>query len=251
MGKNLRRNEMLLYLDQYRKSPQSFAGASRPKRVYTTPKGDIYFKFELTSNEICAELFANFIGNQLGLKMAETRLAISAGTLGIASLDIGVYTEPDDSGGNYSVKDFIHINDFIEMCLFDYLIMNEDRHAGNWGFTGGELAPLFDHNYSFGGPTPIIDLYNFMHNVTSPFYVTDFNKQRHNTLLKYFVKYHPKKVNEFMIKTGQLTPVDNPLWRQYFPEECTKMNMILSTRIDYMVRKADEYAKREIADNEF
>ena len=34
----------MLALDSYRKSPNRGAGASRPKRCYTSPQGEIYFK---------------------------------------------------------------------------------------------------------------------------------------------------------------------------------------------------------------
>ena len=122
----------LLKLDQYRISPMPAAGASRPKRCHTTPRGEIYFKFGMTNNEICAELFAYHLAVQLGIAAAETRLAISADELGVASHDIGAYSEPSDVEG-YSVKDYLHVKGFVEVCLFDYIIMNEDRHAGNWG----------------------------------------------------------------------------------------------------------------------
>ena len=140
----------LLKLEQYRRSPNRGAGASRPKRSYTSPQGEIYFKFDITNNEMCAELFAYDLAKQLGIDIAVTKLANDGKVLGVASYDIGEYEEPSDLK-SYSVKDFIMLDGFIEMCLFDYLIMNEDRHAGNWGIIEGRVAPLFDHNFALGG----------------------------------------------------------------------------------------------------
>ena len=135
----------LLDLDNYRKSPNRGADASRPKRNYTSPQGEIYFKFDMTNNEICAELFAYDLAKRLGLDAAVTRLAKSGAVLGVASYDVSDYEEPTDEK-SYSVKDFLSIDGFVFMCLSDYLIMNEDRHAGNWGISRGKVAPLFDHN---------------------------------------------------------------------------------------------------------
>ncbi|MCL2603287.1 MAG: phosphatidylinositol 4-kinase [Defluviitaleaceae bacterium] len=243
-------DETLLDLSHYRKSLNRGAGASRPKRVYTSPRGEVYFKFDLTNNEICAELFAYALAIQLDIPVAETKLARSDMLMGVASYDVGVYTEPQDKV-SYSVKDFISLNGFVQMCLFDYLIMNEDRHAGNWGITDGCVASLFDHNYAFGGDEVINDIDYFMRRVTTPFYVTDENKQRHDTLLKYFVKYHNDEVNDFIQRLSSVTQIRNPLWEEHFPQDCARLNVLLKSRIAYMTGKAGEYRARQIDDNEF
>jgi len=240
----------ILNLDQFRRSPNRGAGASRPKRNYTSPQGEIYFKFDLTNNENCAELFAYDLAKQLGIDVALTRLAQSGSVFGVASYDIGEYEEPSDDI-SYSVKDFIGLDGFVNMCLFDYLIMNEDRHAGNWGIIDGRVASLFDHNYSFGGPDVIDDVYNFMYHVTTPFYVEDENKQRHDTILLYFVKYHAGIVSEFMRRLSEVSQVSNDLWSYHIPDSYARLNEVLSKRIDYMVRKVGEYSAKQIDDNDF
>jgi len=240
----------MLELDQFRKSPNRGAGASRPKRNYTSPQGEIYFKFNLTNNEVCAELFAYDLAKQLGISVAETRLAKSGDVLGIASYDIGDYDEPEDAEG-YSVKQFTSINGFVPMLLFDYLIMNEDRHAGNWGIVDGKVAPLFDHNYAFGGPDTIDDADCHMRLVTSPFYIVDENKQRHDTVLLYLVKYHADMIASFMRKLGEIKAISNGLWEGYFAGDCERLNKLLAARIQYMLRKVGEYGGRQITDNEF
>ena len=229
-------NTELLALDTYRRSPNRGAGASRPKRNYTSPHGEIYFKFGISNNEICAELFAYDLAGQLGIDVAVTRLAEAGGVMGIASYDNGGYEEIDDRL-SYSVKDYVHISGFIEMCLFDYLIMNEDRHAGNWGEKNGKVAPLFDHNYAFGGETRITDIQNWMRTVTTPFYVSDENKQRHDTILEYFMGQYPEQVKEFTQKLSEIRPIDNTLWHTHFKIDCERMNKTLSARVMYMIEK--------------
>jgi len=230
----------LLILDNYHRSPIRGSGASRPKLVFTSPKGAVYFKFGMETNEICAELFAYSLAIQLGIDIAETRLAELDGKLGIASYDIGVYEEPTDRY-RYSVKDFIHVSGFIQMCLFDYLIMNEDRHAGNWGISNGTVAPLFDHNYAFGGDEPIQNIDKFMLNVTTPFYVDNENMQRHDTILEYFVQNHSSEVDAFLQKLQNIDTVSNELWEENLPNDCARLNAVLSARIEYMTKKVDEY----------
>ena len=243
-------HEELLELDKYRRSPMPIAGASRPKRCYTTPSGEIYFKFGLTTNELCAEMFAFSIGKQLGISVAKTRFAISCDELGIASYDIGEYSEPDDKI-SYSVKDFIYLSGFIEMCLFDYLIMNEDRHAINWGISDKKVAPLYDHNYCFGGPTPVVDVSHFMKTVTSAFYVNSENAQSHDALLKYFVKYHGHEVNGFLKKLSTIKTVNINELAKRMPDDCRRLNKLLLERKQYMKRKVSEFSERQIDDNEF
>ena len=233
----------LLALDNYRPSPNRGAGASRPKRNYTSPHGEVYFKFGITNNEICAELFAYSLAKQLGVDVAVTRLAKAGGVLGVASYDNGGYEEINDKL-SYSVKDFIHITGVIQMCLFDYLIMNEDRHAGNWGIKDGKVAPLFDHNYAFGGETPITDVGNWMRTVTTAFYVENENMQRHDAVLEYLISQCFEQVMAFMKKLSKIKPVDNPLWLLHFKDDCESLNKILVSRIQYMTRKVEEYSAK-------
>ena len=244
------KNEDLLELDNYRRSPMPIAGASRPKKCYTTPSGEIYFKFGLTNNELCAEMFAFSIGIQLGISIAKTRLAVSSDELGIASYDIGEYTEPDDRI-SYSIKDFIHLKGFTEMCLFDYLIMNEDRHAINWGISDKKVAPLYDHNYCFGGPTPIVDISHFMKIVTSAFYVNNEYAQNYDTLLKYFVKYHKQEVYKFLEELKHIKTISINALTKRMPDDCHRLNKFIIERKQYMIRKVGEYSARQINDNEF
>jgi len=230
----------LLDIEWYSRSPNRGAGATRPKRSYTSQLGEVYFKFGLTNNEICAELFAYAIGKQLNVPLAVTRLAKSDITLGIASYDNGGYCEINDEE-SYSVRDFLDVLGFIDMCLFDYLIMNEDRHAGNWGIKNNKVAPLFDHNLSFGGDIVIRDLPIFMARITSSLYVYDYNEQCHDAILKYFVELHTEVVLEFMRKVGEVRLIENDLWAKHFPEDYERLNNVLSERIKYMSNKVGEY----------
>jgi len=233
----------LLILDNYHRSPIRGSGASRPKLVFTSPQGAVYFKFGMETNEICAELFAYSLAMQLDVDVAVTRLAELDGRLGIASYDIGIYEEPVDRY-SYSVKDFVHVSGFAQMCLFDYLITNEDRHAGNWGIISGKVAPLFDHNYAFGGDEVIHDVDKFMRSVTTPFYVDNENMQRHDTILEYFVRHHSKDVVVFLQKLQDISTVSNELWEENLPSDCERLRAVLSARIKYMIEKVGEYSAK-------
>ena len=64
------------------------------------------------------------------------------------------------------------------------MIMNEDRHAGNWGIAAGKVAPLFDHNVCFGGESTPKDPHQFMHKLTSAFEAEEQYQNRHDQILE-------------------------------------------------------------------
>lgn len=123
-------NNIIFDLKEYRRSPSPGANASRPKYQIITPNGDVYFKFKMTNNEMCAEIFAYHLGEKMKIPVAITKLATYKQELGIVSYDIGSYIEPDDLT-SYSIKDFLNIRGFADMCLFDYVIMNGDSKRLN------------------------------------------------------------------------------------------------------------------------
>lgn len=229
----------ILDLGEYRRSPSPGVEASRPKYQITTPQGEIYFKFRLTNNEICAELLSCQIAAALGIPAARTRLSKYKQNIGIASCDIGIYEEPDDSL-SYSVKDFLGIEGFVQMCLFDYLVMNEDRHAGNWGIMGNKAAPLFDHNQCFGGDAAnygYFDADHFIAAVSSAFYVEDQSQSRHDDILKYLLEQNAAEVREFMAKIDKLPELQNPLLEELYAEDFKRAKELYEKRILYMVEK--------------
>ena len=229
-------------LDKYKRSLSPGATATKPKYVLEVNGKLAYFKFELTEKEICAELLSSKVGKCLGIPIAETFAAEYKGTKGIVSFDIGEYTEVDDSE-SYSVKDYTNIPGFIDMCLFDYLVMNEDRHARNWGISNNAVAPLFDHNVTFGADLVIKDLDYFMEKITSAFSLHSDYDNSWNVILKYMCQNYADHVKSFIQKldsindiqnhTSDLTAVDQLVLRE-------KIQM-LGERRQYMVRKVDEY----------
>ena len=232
----------ILNLNEYRRSPSPGIEASRPKYQITTPNGEIYFKFQLTNNEICAELLAFQIASELGIPAAKTCLSKYKENIGIASYDIGIYTEPDDSV-SYSIKDFLEIDGFIQMCLFDYLVMNEDRHAGNWGILDNRVAPLFDHNQCFGGDAAnygYFDADHFMATVTSAFYVENESQSRHDDILEYLLKYDAAKVKDFLKRAYALPKLQNALLEELYNEDFKRIKELYEKRILYMAAKAGE-----------
>lgn len=230
----------IIDLREYRISPSPGVNASRPKYQITTPSGDVYFKFKMTDNEIGAELFSYHIAKFLDIQVAMTQLATYKKEIGIASYDIGYFLEPDDFV-SYSIKDYLNISGFIEMCLFDYLIMNEDRHAGNWGIIDNKVAPLFDHNNCFGGSEGFVDLDYFMTTVTSAFYVDTEYQQRHDMILKFLTKKFKSDVDLFMNKINTLKPIRDSSLEYYNSQICDKLNKILFKRIEYMNMKVREF----------
>ena len=236
-------DKQILNLNEYRRSPSPGAEASRPKYQITTPEGEIYFKFKLTGNEICAEITAAQLAENLGIPAAKTYIAEYKDNIGIVSCDIGIYEEPDDSF-SYSVKDFLDTEGFIQMCLFDYLVMNEDRHAGNWGILNNKVAPLFDHNQCFGGDAAnygCFDADNFMITVSSAFYAETESQYRHDDILKYLIKFYPKEIKNFTDMLDKLPELKNPLLEELYDGDFERLKLLYNKRILYMKKKAGEF----------
>jgi len=236
-------NEQILNLNEFRRSTSPGVEASRPKYQITTPEGELYFKFQLTNNEICAEIAAYRLAENLNIPAAKTCLSKYKENIGIASYDIGMYEEPDDSL-SYSIKDFLKIEGFIQMCLFDYLIMNEDRHAGNWGISDNKVAPLFDHNQCFGGDAAnygYFDTDHFMVVVSSAFYVENESQNRHDDILKYLMQYNIGEVNEFIYKLSRLPELRDSLLEELYNEDFKRVKELYEKRILYMKKKVGEF----------
>lgn len=233
----------MLDLKEYKISLSPGANASRPKYQITTPRGEVYFKFKMTDNEIGAEIFSYHIAKALNIPVADTCLATYKNEIGIASYDIGYFKEPEDLD-SYSIKDYLNISGFIDMCLFDYIIMNEDRHAGNWGIVNNKVAPLFDHNNCFGGREGFVDLDHFMITVTSAFYVHTEYQQRHDMILEFLYDNYRQDVIQFIQKIGHLKPIHDTSLDRYNSQISNNINTVLFKRIDYMNRKVREFHER-------
>lgn len=229
-------------LSKFRKSPVSAANASRPKYILDTAEGVAYFKFDITTNEICAEILSYEIAKSLQIPCARTYLAKYRNKEGIVSYDIGPYIQPCDDEG-YSVKDFIHLEGFIEMCLFDYLIMNEDRHPGNWGITVDNLsvAPLYDHNVCFGQDRIPNDFYYFMPNLTTSFYAEFEYEQLHDTVLRFLCVNYGNKVMEFVSKIKDVESVN---LKDNYPDNYNKIKDLYRFRIGYMKERVGEFIEQ-------
>ena len=237
------KKESILDLGEYRRSPSPGVGASKPKYHIIMPEGSVYFKFGLTNNEICAEILAYQLASELNVAAAVTMAAKYKQEIGIASFDIGYYREPDDSV-SYSIMDYLHITGFIQMCLFDYLVMNEDRHAGNWGIINNEVALLFDHNNCFGGEGGFKDADQFMLKVTSSFYTDNEYKQRHDMILQFLAEKYPEEVVKFLDKVNKLPDITNNVLEGLMPEDHARIKQLLRERIAYMNRRVGEFVGR-------
>jgi len=232
----------LLELSEYRRSLSPGADASKPKYQITTPEGNIFFKFKLSNNEICAEVISYKLAAELGVAAAVTKAARYKKELGVASFDIGRYQEPDDTI-SYSIKDFLHIKGFVKMCLFDYLIMNEDRHGGNWGIVEGEVSFLFDHNNCFGGESGFTDTKKAMETLTSALYAESEYQHRHDMILRFLAEKYPGEVEEFMKKVNEMPEISDNALENLMPEDFARVKGLLRERILYMNRKVGEFSE--------
>lgn len=130
------------------------------------------------------------------------------------------------------------------MCLFDYLIMNEDRHAGNWGIVNNKVAPLFDHNQCFGGDAAnygYFDADHFILIVSSAFYVEDESQHRHDDILKYLFEHNSSEVKHFAETIGKLPELKNSLLEELYAEYFNRVKELYKKRIAYMIKKVGEF----------
>ena len=183
---------------------------------------------------------AYHIAVKLGIPIAQTKLAVYKGDIGVASYDIGEYIEPSDEV-SYSIKDYLGIGLFIEMCLFDYLVMNEDRHCRNWGIQNGLIAPLYDHNICFSIQSDITDMDYTMVHLTSAFYVNTEYEQRYDTILKFLLENFKEKVYTYLDSLDDLSDFTVPVLERVYPAEYKQIMDILKYRIKYMRMKVRKW----------
>ena len=235
-------NDNIVDLSKYKKSMSPGAAASKPKYVIDVDGAIAYFKFRLTTEEICAEIFAYRIAVALDIPAAITKLAKYKGDIGIASFDIGKYSEPSDEF-SYSIKDFLEIEQFVEMCLFDCLIMNEDRHCKNWGIRNGNIAPVFDHNISFSLSYNENNMEDAMRHLTSAFYVETENEYHQDDIVKFFTVEYGDRVLAFIDSLNRLTDFSIPELEVIYPAEYEKTLEILKFRVSYLKNEVEKWKK--------
>jgi len=223
----------IINMSNLRRGVSPAGDATKPKYQIVTPSGIVWFKFKLTDNEICAELLSYYIAKLLGVSVAETSLVYYKNEIGIASWDIGEYKEPDDSL-SYSFHDFVQLKGFIMMCLFDYLIMNEDRHARNWGYKDDMVAPLFDHNMCFGGETAPVNFDSFMRMLTSSFYVDYEYDQSQDKIFDTIAKHYRFITRVFLHILYKLDDINIPVLELLYNDTIGKMKQLLASRIIYI-----------------
>lgn len=147
------------------------------EKVWLKKEGEYYlFKKPHIFGEIYAEYVAYLIGTKIfNLTIPEVTIARRDKVDGIISKNfidqtnnsqyieiVDYYGANFDQGDlyDYTVESSVDIvdelgllPDFITMCLFDFIIANQDRHCENWGilqYSSGYLtfAPLYDHGSS-------------------------------------------------------------------------------------------------------
>ena len=163
------------------------ASGSRTKWWLISPEdGKFIFKIpkgahgNISIGENYSELLAYQLGTQLfDLKIPEVKFATRNGMQGVISknfidkkkefLEISDYFQKINLDFNtehlphYKLSTALEIvdklsmlRDFFEMCIFDFIIANQDRHCENWGILEElikgdfEFAPLYDNGSSLG-----------------------------------------------------------------------------------------------------
>lgn len=159
------------------------ASGSREKNWLVGEDGYLYlFKYpkEDAFGEIYAEYIAFLVGTKLfDLQIPEIKIAVRDGRYGVISknfvdkqqfnfIEISDYFQTDfpefdpQNLMHYKIDDALKIvkkmnmlREFFEMCLFDCIIANQDRHCENWGIlepvgfdSVSIFAPLYDNGSS-------------------------------------------------------------------------------------------------------
>lgn len=147
-----------------------------PKELFDKKK--FLFKESKTMiGELWAEKVSAEIGTLLGLSMMNVHFAKLGNQLGVIMENfVPIGYDLQDGGSlltksipNFKVEclDFYTINNimneiasfemekqFIEMCMFDFLIASSDRHCENWGLLHNKgrygFAPIYDNGDSLG-----------------------------------------------------------------------------------------------------
>lgn len=135
------------------------------------------FKYPKAIGEVYAEVIAYLLSKEVfDVEVPETFFAVRDGNLGALSKSFidkqekTVFAESVDFYGvNFDAENLDHytiertinvlepfnlLEDLYKMCIFDYLIANQDRHSQNWGLLINDklvnyiFAPLYDNGSS-------------------------------------------------------------------------------------------------------
>lgn len=150
-------------------------GTREKKWLLSEKKEKWLFKEPKIEGEMYAEVVAYLLGTKIfNLEMPKTYFAIFEGKNGIISksftVDDAQLIEAVDFFGPefdeedlsmYTIEQSLEIaksfeeeEKFIAMCIFDYIIANQDRHCQNWGVlqnpehTDRKMAPFYDNGSS-------------------------------------------------------------------------------------------------------
>lgn len=185
------------------------------------------FKKPKNNGEMYAEVITFKIGTELfGLEIPYTEFAVFQETVGtisksfITDLKKYEFREAVDYYGDsfdamnlqhYTVEKTIEIvekldvkENFFDMCIFDYLIANQDRHSQNWGIITEvktdykTFAPLYDNGSSLLNGikderllmmSKDLNMFKAYHNrATSIFTINNQRKPKHLELIKFLIE---------------------------------------------------------------
>ncbi|WP_348921415.1 HipA domain-containing protein [Enterococcus rotai] len=150
-------------------------GTREKKWLLSKEKEKWLFKEPKIEGEMYAEVVAYLLGTKIfNLEVPETHFAIFKGKKGVISKaftidNIQLIEAVDFFGPEFNesdlkmytieqslevAKSFDEEETFIAMCIFDYIIANQDRHCQNWGVllngkhSDQKMAPFYDNGSS-------------------------------------------------------------------------------------------------------
>ncbi|SEK94780.1 hypothetical protein SAMN04488700_0210 [Carnobacterium iners] len=211
---------------------EAWTTGTREKKWLIESKCENKSKWLFKEPKIVGEMYAEVASYKIGtnvfyLNMPKTEFAIYNNSQGIISksflqkysnfdyIESVDYFGPDFDIGNlltYTIDSAIQIvrsfrleYDFVSMCIFDYLIANQDRHCENWGILESKarinnkiMAPIYDCGSSmFNGydDASVKDLFNdkkrfeaYTNKSKSIFTVDGKRKPKSEELLKFLIK---------------------------------------------------------------
>lgn len=191
-------------------------------------------KYLFKEPKIFGELYAEVAAYQVGtiifqLNVPKTEFAVRNGSYGVISKNF-IDTQVNDNFVesvdffpgefdkynllDYKIEDALAfvsrynlLEDFFNMCIFDYLIANQDRHSENWGLifkADGDVcfAPLYDNGSSLLNGISEPDIVKmskdfrmfqaFTDRAKSIFSIDDKKRQKCAYFIKYLIAYDKK-----------------------------------------------------------
>ena len=207
------------------------ASGTREKAWYKNNGKTYLFKYVKSPGEAWAEKIASDVGNNIfHVPVAKYYIAKKDGVIGclsenvvdsskneelyeISDLMCNIHEDFDSKNlAHYNIKRVLEIVEgngilpfFYDMCLFDFIIVNQDRHCENWGIirinNSITPSPLYDNGSSLGNNLSEKDIQiylgkdanafaGFNRRTKTQFTIEEKKKPKAKKLITYLYKYN-------------------------------------------------------------